>query len=363
MGGALVMALSQLGSIHALEQTRGVSFWRRWLGREPGSEDTVGRVAAQLEVETLRKLLRNLYSRLKRNKALQARKGGLLAVIVDGHEVSASYKRCCAHCLSREIRTGERVRRQYYHRLVMAMLSGGDFPLLLDVELQRPGEDEGTCALRLLERIQEQYPRAFDLIMGDALYAQARVFQFALRHGKHALCVLKDERRDLMADAKALMQLEQPALFQSGRISRQCWDIEHLRTWSSLGSPVRVVRSLETTTPAGDAAPATSEWFWVSTIPAKLLPLDRFPGMAHDRWDIENQGFNELATYWHADHVYKHDANAIIVFWLVTMLAYNLFHAFRSRNLKPPLRFRFTKLRLAEFMKAELLLGKPRAPS
>ena len=25
------------------------------------------------------------------------------------------------------------------------------------------------------------------------------------------------------------------------------------------------------------------------------------------RWAIENEGFNELVTRWHGDHVYKHD--------------------------------------------------------
>jgi hypothetical protein len=41
---------------------------------------------------------------------------------------------------------------------------------------------------------------------------------------------------------------------------------------------------------------------------------------------------------WHADHVYKHDPNAIEAFTLLAFLAYNLFHAFLIRNVKPQLR-------------------------
>jgi len=34
-----------------------------------------------------------------------------------------------------------------------------------------PDEDEVTCAVRLLTRVLSAYPRAFDLVLADALYA------------------------------------------------------------------------------------------------------------------------------------------------------------------------------------------------
>lgn len=64
-------------------------------------------------------------------------------------------------CLKRKVHTREEDRIQYYHRHVLAMLSGPDFPLLLDVEEQRKREDEVSCAIRLCERILKDYPRAF----------------------------------------------------------------------------------------------------------------------------------------------------------------------------------------------------------
>ncbi|MDP8262420.1 MAG: hypothetical protein P9M13_03855, partial [Candidatus Ancaeobacter aquaticus] len=45
-----------------------------------------------------------------------------------------------------------------------------------------------------------------------------------------------------------------------------------------------------------------------------------------------------LVNAWHADHIYKHDPNAIDVFWLTLMIAYNLFNAFIELNLKPEIR-------------------------
>lgn len=67
----LVLYWARLGSLNALEAVRGASFWKRWLGQELASADTVGRVHAQLENAGLRRGLQQVYGRLKRNKALR----------------------------------------------------------------------------------------------------------------------------------------------------------------------------------------------------------------------------------------------------------------------------------------------------
>jgi hypothetical protein len=54
------------------------------------------------------------------------------------------------------------------------------------------------------------YPRAFNLVLADALYTTAPFFNFLLAHGKHALTVLKDERRNLLQDATALFASVSP---------------------------------------------------------------------------------------------------------------------------------------------------------
>jgi ABC-type transporter Mla MlaB component len=84
----------------------------------------------------------------------------------------------------------------------------------------------------------------------------------------------------------------------------------------------------------------TSEWIWVTTLPAAQLCTEWAVRLGHQRWDIENHGFKELVQGWHADHVYKHDAQAIQAFLLMTLLAYNLHHAFLRVNLKPQIRMR-----------------------
>jgi hypothetical protein len=174
----LAMFWARLGSLHALESVAEARFWNSWLQQPLASVDTVGRVYSLLELEGLRTGIHHLYTRLKRNKALPA-VGGLAVAVIDGHESHASYRRHCSGCLERTIHAEQGDRLQYYHRQVVLMLVAGEragkpaLRLLLDLEPQRLGEDEVAAALRLLERVLARYPRAFDVVLADGLYAQA----------------------------------------------------------------------------------------------------------------------------------------------------------------------------------------------
>lgn len=361
------MALIRMGSLNALEQTSGNSFWKRWIGDALPSADTTARVFTLLESNDIRTAIKHVYTRLKRNKALRPHFPGLFALIVDGHESSTSYLRCCEQCLQRVIRTKHGDRIQYYHRNVTAVLSCKDFLVLLDIELQRPDEDELTTAMRLIERVIVDYPRAFNLILADGLYARANFFKLALKYGKNVIAVLKDDRRDLLQDAIGIFNNIEPTVNQCGRTHRQCWDIEHFTSWPQVDREVRVVRSLETTTirrqMSGEEEQRVADWVWVSTISKQKLPTAPFVDFGHSRWAIENNELNELVTYWQADHVYKHDSVAIEAFWLLIMLAYNLFHAFINLNLKPEIRYKRNNFYWARVIAAEIYYLKAPCPS
>jgi hypothetical protein len=178
--------------------------------------------------------------------------------------------------------------------------------------------------------------------VADGLYAQAPFVNFLIAHGKQVLLVLKDERRDLYQDVLGLLPLVTP---QKGQYrSRDClwWDVPDLTSWPQVLVPLRVVRSEETYAVRRQASRLVSEerveWMWVTTLSAAQASTELVVRLGHARWDIENYGFNELVNGWHADHVYKHHPNAIEAFTLLAFLAYNLFHAFLTRNVKPQLR-------------------------
>ena len=356
--GAFLMAVARLGSLNALEQDKRNPFWRRWLGASLPSADTIGRVFARLDQAGLRSTVHAVYDRLKRNKALD---GAVL--ILDGHETVSSYLRCCSGCLEREM-AGSRL--QYYHRSVLAMLVGGRIPFLVDLEPQRKGEDEVACALRLLERVLRGYPRAFDIVVADGLYLRAPFIRFLLKHGKDVVVVLKDERRDLLQDARGLFRLEPPTVVTEGPIVRRLWDVEGLTSWTALDTPIRVVRSLEERTVlrqrTGTPETMTSDWIWATTLPPERASTRTVVQRGHDRWRIENDGFREMGTYWHADHIYCHHPEAITAFLLTLMAALNLFRAFVQLNIKPVLRERHTQLYFAQRLTAELLVGPTISP-
>lgn len=360
---SIVLFWARLGSLNALEMSGASRFWKNWLGRSIPSADTMADVHSKMDAGTLREAIHQVYRCLKRNKALPDNRGLSLA-IVDGHESHASYRRHCSGCLERTIHSAQGDRIQYYHRQVTLLLvtgaPAGRQPLRipLDHEPQCPGEDEVAAATRLLKRVLIRYPRAFDLVLADGLYLRADFFNFLLEHRKHVLVVLKDERRNLYQDAARQFDFVPPV--QGTFRSRDClwWDLPGLVSWPEVNVSVRVIRSLETYSVRRQLdkkdEPQTSDWVWATTLPAEQVPVGRCVGFGHQRWDIENHGFNELVNGWHADHVLTHNPTAIECFLLMTFLAFTLFHAFLYLNVKPSLRQGKSKVFWATVMAAEI---------
>lgn len=354
---------ARMPSLNALELTTASRLFTRWMGGPVASADTIGRVVSLVDAQGLRQANHHIYQRLKRNKALPGHQGLDIAVL-DGHESHASYRRHCEGCLKRTIHTANGDRTQFYHRQVFLMLLPSARPgcvpirLLLDHEQQLSGEGEVDTALRLLERVLLDYPRAFDLVLADALYATAPFFNFILACGKHALVVLKNENRNLYQDVVGLFGCVAATVGSFRNRACQWWDFSDLHSWPQVNALVRVVRSIETYSVRrqldGKKESLTSEWVWVTTLPADMVPTARVVVFGHMRWDIENYAFNELVTDWHANHIFKHDPNAIESFLLIVFIAFNIFHAFVSRNLKLQIRTGRTRLFWARLMAADI---------
>ena len=328
----LLMLWVRIGSLNGIAQEKPGGRWCPWLrGRIPSAE-TLGRTAAAADHGDLRRALVDHYQRRRRKKTLKPIAGKWWPLVFDGHESNASFLRSCPQCLKRTLKTKKGPRTQFYHRYVLAMLLHRDGALLMDLEPQRPGEDEMAAALRLLQRALLAYPQAFNLVGGDALYLNPDFCKLALAHGKHFIAVLKGEHRDLLVDARSLMASQAPISHRTKKTTSQWWDIEGFTTWTQLGHPVRVVRSVETRTVKRQRTrklhSQTSEWLWATSLPKRSAPTRLVVQIGHGRWTIENEGFNQLANEWHADHVYKHDLDAMVTLWLLVCLAYNLFTVF-----------------------------------
>ncbi len=88
---------------------------------------------------------------------------------------------------------------------------------------------------RLLARVLETYPRASDVVLADALYATAPFINFLLGHGKDAVIVLKDERRNLYQDVQGLWPTTAPQRGDYQGRDCQWWDHEGLVSWPRCG--------------------------------------------------------------------------------------------------------------------------------
>ncbi len=358
------MYVLRLRSFNALEQElRVAKRWEAWIGSRKPSADTIGRVVAKMSPDELRQVLAAIHRSAWRRKAIHTRPSESYRVVaVDGHEVGASRARCCPDCLVREISLGEKTVLEYYHRVVVAQWVGVTPPAILDLELISPKEGEVVAARRLLERILRQHARLIDVISADALYLEAPFFRLVLDAGKHLVVVMKQERRDLYQDAERLRRLVAPQVLVDGPRTTRLWDIPQLSSFTTLARPVRVVWVEEETLKRKIVGGKTEKsiekktWIWVTDLPAATVPAVKIQLWGHDRWDLENRGFNELSSLWHMDRYFIHDATAIEILLLTLAIAFVTTYLFYERNLKAPARRHLTRLAMAARLADDLVL-------
>lgn len=358
----LEMFFARIGSLNALEKLNHLASWKNLPGCSV-SADTIGRVVDVLDSGSLRTLQKMLYSCMKRSKQFVTPPHGLIALALDGHESHCTYNQRCRGCLERDIDG----KIQYYHRNVTAQLIFDNFSFLVDMEEQCPGEGELTVAKRLYERVVRNYPRAFDVVLGDALYTNAPFINMILDSGKHIITVLKNERTNIYQQADfAFANCEPSVSFRNGSKSYTCWDEGDFRM-PDVSENLRIVKSEESTTFKAQLDSSlhvrTNTWMWVTSLPSIRAGTRAVHALGHSRWSIENEGFNELSNRWHCDHIYKHTPGAIRNFLLLCMIACNIFRCFYHRALKPALQKALTESLLALKVAADLGGDRPHCHS
>ena len=196
---------------------------------------------------------------------------------------------------------------------------------------------------RLLERVCRNYPKAFEVVIGDGLYLKGNILKLLESHHKKTIAVLKEERRQLFEEANNLSLLSEPKTYKDKKTTYRVWDHQIEGCWDGYGKKVRVIVSEETTKSRIHARDGQgweektelSNWMWVTNLFEDFSgDLKKTVKVCRSRWQIENKLFNETANTWKADHIYRHSENAIIAFLLLLFIAVNIFNIFHARNIK-----------------------------
>ena len=341
----LLGIVTRVGSYRALSKQTKRRRWRHlihWPKRL--SDGAFVYVSERFNLNDLRLSLVAVNRRLKENKAMEScRLNGLLFLSVDANEHFHSRSRCCPCCCQREIEESDAQGRQhfvieYYHRYVFGQINGPKLNTLLDLEPIRPGEGEAEAALRLLGRIRRLYGvRFFDALSMDGWYLQGPFLKAVRKLGWEWVVVLKDERREILQEARALSaKRKADRTFYDEQRDRQVslWEVKDLRLSQRYDRPVRVVHSHETWTEnkvvgANQLSwPRTSDWWWVASEGLEGYPGELVYAAGHRRWGIENKAFNELTQYYHLEHCYHHEPVSMLAQMLILMLGFLLFSAY-----------------------------------
>ena len=212
------------------------------------------------------------------------------------------------NCLSRKKHTGE---TEYFYRSVVCMIIGKSPHVILGQEMLKPrdgsGKDEGelTGGKRLIEQLKKRHGHFADVIVADALYLNAPFINTLKENGLEWVIRLKDERRMIFQNAERLFKQDEgkKASFWKGKKKIEVWDLSGFKME---GCPykLRVVRYHEQWEENGKE---TERFMWlVTTLEAADYRV--LWEMMHRRWDIEENGFHQLKTYYHAKHCYCRDA-------------------------------------------------------
>lgn len=314
------------------------------------SDDTIGYGLDHLKTESLQQGWYMLAKQAKRNGMLRDSPfQDYIVGVFDGIETYSSYYRKCAKCLKRTVwrkipGNEEKVKMtQYYHRAVVLTLVGYAFPIPVGLEMMRKGEDEISCALRLLKRVVNHLGvRFFDIAICDALYCTPNFFKECKRLGIHAGAVLKENQNNLLESAIAQTKLAEPVIEKKTEEEKlKLWDFESV-FWDTADTDVRVIWADRVVWERDPLKQGNRDqvYHWVEkrnvfafAQEINHLPSEVVYSIGRHRWDIDANIFMDMVKHWHLKHKTLHFTNAYENMLSIRLIAYFVFMFFFHRHI------------------------------
>jgi hypothetical protein len=315
-------------SFHGLEAlVRSPARRALGVGRRFG-DDALGYFTERLAPGPLRAALAGAVRQAKRNKAFDDSRW--IGLAIDGTGAGRSQAARCALCHPRRD-AQDRVVGTRHHLCVISVV-GVRLSLPFDVEPYGPGDSEYAAGQRVLERAVAAVGRRFaDYVVVDGEFATAPFLHRAGDLGLPVVARLKGNLPELYATAQGRFVGQAPtATFAVGRDWVEVWEADDFDPWQTLRWPmVRVLRYRQHK-PDGTVVEA----YWLTDWPTGQVGSRALYRMAKSRWEIETQGFNDAKCRHGLEHIAHHDANSLLIHWLLVSFALTIERLYRLRYLR-----------------------------
>jgi hypothetical protein len=318
-------------------------------------DDALGYFSERLDPAPTRQAAVTAVRQAKRHKAFDNCR--FIGLALDGTGAGRSRQKGCGGC--RPYRNAQQEVVGYHHQLVMISVVGTGLTLPLDVEPYGPEDSEYSAGRRLLRRAVRNLGRRFaDYVVVDGKFATAPFLHAAGEEGLYVIARLKDNLPELSAVAQKRFRGQPPwQVFWEGPDRVEIWDADDFDPWGTLRwKTVRVIYYRQHK-PDGTVVEA----YWLTNFPSARVSGRTLYRLAKSRWEIENQGFNDAKNRYGLEHICHHEANSLLVVWLLICLALTVERLYRLRYLHRgthPVRTAIALLLLLQ-----LSLGQPAAPT
>ncbi len=336
---ALFMCLVlRLGSFDALDFEMACGQAKKvWRHRGELAINTLRYGLKQFETELLDSWLVSINKQVKGGKMTADTIAGYHVAALDGTEYYRSGVIHCRDCMAVHLKDDQ---THYVHRAVLLQHVGAQFKPFIAAEPilpkdPRPSDKEAghegelTAAKRLIARVVAEYGKEFiDILTCDALYMNYPFARHAFLIQLYLVARVKDERTTLYHEIDTLSQQVDPVKHydrQTGVVS-YTYPVLDLHISLDWDIPLHGFKVVETN------AAETRTFFCATTHPNPDPDLVR--RIVHLKWGIENNGIKDLKDNWHFEHSYHHHPIATWTIVLTLLIAYNLFYAYMTRNMK-----------------------------
>lgn len=301
---------------------------RRRLGVSCGfSNDALAYFTERLDPQPTRLALAQVCRRAKRNKAFDHCR--YIGLGLDGSTGGRCSKPGCALC--HPIVNEAKEIQCYLHQFVMASVVGTGLVLPVDLEPYPAGDSEYVAGQRLLARVVAHLGRRFaDYVVVDAKFATAPFLHTAGEQGLRVIARLKANLPELSTAAQQRFGNE-PAhtRFRYETDEVEVWDADDFDPWETLQwKTVRVLRYRQHKRDG-----TVIEAYWLTDFTSRQAGSEALFRMAKHRWEIENQGFNDAKNRYGLAHIAHHEANSLLIQWLLILLAMAIERLYRLRYL------------------------------